>query len=209
MTLAEVFRFEIGYRLRQPSTWVLATVMLGLPFLLMHAINGSSAPLNAPLSLANISAVLGGVGMLVSAAVFGDAAARDVQMRIHSLFYTSPLREAYYLSGRFLGALAVNMVLVLGIPLGLLLASVMPYMSEGKFGPVLPAAYVQAYLLLLVPNVVLIGACMFAAAALTRRVMATYLGGLLLFIASRVGAEECPTPPSRRSSTRLAAPRLR
>ena len=57
--VGEVFRFEVGYRLRQPSTWVYALVLLGIPFLLMHAINGSSQYLNAPLMVANTSAVIG------------------------------------------------------------------------------------------------------------------------------------------------------
>jgi len=191
MTLGEVFRFEVEYRLRQPSTWVYALVLFGIPFLMMHAINGSRLYLNAPVMVANGSAILGGIGMLVTAGIFGDAAARDVQSRMHALFYTSPLREAHYLGGRFLGALAVNAALLLGVPLGLLAASVMPYMEAGKFGPVQPAAYVQTYLLLLLPNLVVIGAFMFAGAALARRSLATYLGGVALFvlgsIAGRLG----------------------
>lgn len=182
MTLGEVFRFEVEYRLRQPSTWVYALVLFGIPFLMMHAINGSGQYLNAPVMVANASAMLGGIAMLVTAGIFGDAAARDVQSRMHALFYTSPLREAHYLGGRFLGGLAVNAALLLGVPLGLLLASVMPYMAAGKFGPVQPAAYVQAYLLLLLPNLVVIGAFMFAAAALTRQSLATYLGGITLYL---------------------------
>ena len=105
---------------------------------------------------------------------------------MHSLFYTSPLRESHYLAGRFLGGLAVNAVLLLGVPLGLLLASVMPYMSAGKFGPVQPLAYVQTYLLVLLPNLIVIGAFMFAAAALTRQALATYLGGIALFVLSLI-----------------------
>ncbi|HZF68011.1 MAG TPA: M1 family aminopeptidase, partial [Gemmatirosa sp.] len=138
--------------------------------------------LNAPEMVMNASAILGSIGMLVSAGVFGDAAARDVHSRMHALFYTSPLREADYVVGRFLGAAAVNAVLLVGIPLGLLLAPVMPYMPQGKFGPVQLAAYVQAYVLMLLPNLVLIGACMFAAAALSRRALATYVGGIALYV---------------------------
>ena len=91
--LGEVFRFEIGYRLRQPSTWVYALVLFGIPFLLLHAINGSSNYLNAPVAVMQMSTILGSVGMLVTAGIFGDAASRDVQTRMHALFYTSPLRE--------------------------------------------------------------------------------------------------------------------
>ncbi|HEY0931357.1 MAG TPA: hypothetical protein VGE27_15660, partial [Gemmatimonas sp.] len=189
MTLAEVFRFEVEYRLRQPSTWVYALVLFGVPFLMMHAINGSGQHLNAPLMIMNIAAVVGGLGMLVTAGVFGDSAARDVQTRMHSLFYTSPLRESHYLTGRCLGALVVNAVMLLGVPLGLMLAAVMPYMQAGKFGPVQPAAYAQTYLLVLLPNMVLIGVCMFAAAALMRQSLATYVGGIALWVLSKAAGE--------------------
>jgi ABC-type transport system involved in multi-copper enzyme maturation permease subunit len=188
-TFAEVFRFEVEYRLRQPSTWVYALVLLGIPFLLLHAIDGSSNYLNAPVAVMQMSAVLGGVGMLITAGIFGDAASRDVQTRMHSLFYTSPLRESEYLTGRFLGGLVVNAVLVMGVPLGLLIASLMPYMSPGKFGPVQLTAYLQTYLLILLPNVIIIGACMFVAAALTRQALATYLGGIALFVLGAVSAD--------------------
>ncbi|MDF1505688.1 hypothetical protein PYV61_22240, partial [Roseisolibacter sp. H3M3-2] len=189
----EVFRFEVGYRLRQPSTWVYALVLFGLPFLLMHAINGSSQYLNAPASVMQASTILGGLAMLVTAGVFGDAASRDVQTRMHALFYTSPLREPHYLGGRFLGGLLVNAVLVAGIPLGLLAASVMPYMEAGKFGPVRPEAYLQAYALVLLPNAAVIGAFMFAAAALTRQTLATYLGGVALFLLGTVAGDVAGT----------------
>ena len=189
MTLLEVFRFEVEYRLRQPSTWVYALVLFGLPFLMMHAIDGSLQFVNAPELMTQVATTIGSLGMLVTAGIFGDAAARDVHWRMHSLFYTSPLRESHYLGGRFLGGLAVNALLVLGIPLGLLLASVMPYMEEGKFGPMQLAAYVQMYVLLLLPNMIIIGTFMFAAAALTRRSLATYAGGIALLVVGLVAGE--------------------
>jgi ABC-type transport system involved in multi-copper enzyme maturation permease subunit len=189
MTLGEVFRFEVGYRVRQPSTWVYALVLLAVPFLLLHAINGSRQYLNAPVAVMQGCVVLGGLGMLITAGIFGDAASRDVQTRMHSLFYTSPVSESHYLAGRFLGGALVNAVLVVAIPLGLLIGSLMPYMSAGKFGPVQLEAYVQAYVLVLLPNVLIIGAFMFATAVLTRQALATYLGGLVLFMLGTIAAD--------------------
>lgn len=77
----------------------------------------------------------------------------------------------------------------MGVLLGLLLASVMPYMSEGKFGPVKLDAYIQAYVQILLPNVIIIGAFMFAAAARTRQALATYLGGIALFVLGTVAGD--------------------
>ena len=78
MTLAEVFRFEVEYRVRQPSTWVYALVLFGIPFLMMHAINGSGQYLNAPVMVMQASTILGSLGMLVTAGIFCDAASPDV-----------------------------------------------------------------------------------------------------------------------------------
>jgi ABC-type transport system involved in multi-copper enzyme maturation permease subunit len=205
MMVREVFRFEVGYRLRQPSTWVYAAVLVGVPFLMLHALTGSRLFLNAPEAVLRTSGILGNIGLLVSAGVVGDAATRDVHSRMHALFYTSPLRERDYVLGRFLGAAAVTAVLLLGIPLGLLLASVMPYAPAGKFGPTRPAAYVQAYVLVLLPNLVLMGACMFAAAALARRALAAYAGGVVLYVLGTL-AERLTDGGSNATLSALADP---
>ena len=69
-------------------------------------------------------ALFGGLfGMLVSAALFGDAAIRDAAAGMDPLLYTTRLRKAEYLGGRFLAALAINAILVLAIPLGFWIAT--------------------------------------------------------------------------------------
>jgi ABC-type transport system involved in multi-copper enzyme maturation permease subunit len=178
----EVFRFEVAYRLRNPSTWIYGLLLLGIPFLLMHAVDGASSYMNSPENVASMSSMFGMFGMLVTAALFGDAATRDVQTGMHPLFYTAPLREAEYLGGRFLGALAVNAVLLAGVPLGLLAASLMPYQDPRTFGPFQAGAYVQPYLLFLLPGLVLTAAILFAVAALSRQTLPAYLCGIGLFV---------------------------
>ncbi|UJH91661.1 hypothetical protein LZ575_02940 [Antarcticibacterium sp. 1MA-6-2] len=44
--------------------------------------------------------VIGGlIWLIIGASVAGEAAARDVQMRIHPLIYTSPVKKLNYLGG--------------------------------------------------------------------------------------------------------------
>ncbi|HYW11712.1 MAG TPA: hypothetical protein VE871_07125, partial [Longimicrobium sp.] len=182
MKLGEVFRFEIEYRLRRGSTWVYGGMLLGLSFLMLHIVNGSSSRVNSPEMVATISSIVSLVGMLVTAALFGEAATRDIQSRMHPLMYTSPMRTAEYLGGRFLGTLVVNAVMLLGIPLGQLIAAQMPYLDRQMFGPFIPGAYVQPYLLFLLPNMVLAAALLFALAALARQMLPAFLGGMGLFV---------------------------
>jgi ABC-2 type transport system permease protein len=184
MKLGEVFRFEIEYRLGRLSTWIYGGLLLVLPFLMLHIVDGSSSHVNSPQMVATVSSIVGLVGMLVTAALFGDAATRDVQWKMHPLVYSTPIRKAEYLGGRFLAALAINAVFLLFVPLGQLIAAQMPYMDPRMFGPFQPGAYLQPYLLFLLPNLVLTGAILFTVAALARQLLPAFLGGIGLFVVS-------------------------
>ncbi len=178
----EVFRFEIEYRLRRVSTWIYGGLLVLVPFLLLHALDGAGSQLNGPHSVFMGTLISGLVGMLVTAALFGDAATRDLETGMHPLIYSSSVRKAEYLGGRFLGAFALNAVLLLGIPLGQILGAAMPYMDPKMFGPFQLAAYVQPYLLLLLPNLLLVGAVLFALAVLTRQVLPAFMGSVGIFV---------------------------
>lgn len=180
--LGEVFRFEVEYRLRRVSTWIYGGLLLLVPFLLLHAVNGAGGYLNSPEGVATATSVVGMLGMLVTAALFGDAATRDLQTGMHPLMFSTPIRRADYLGGRFLGALLVNAVLLFGVPLGQIIAAAMPYMDPRMFGPFRLDGYVQAYVLLLLPNLLLTAAILFTLASLRRQMLPAFLGGIGLFI---------------------------
>jgi ABC-type transport system involved in multi-copper enzyme maturation permease subunit len=180
--LGEVFRFELEYTIRRATTWIYAAVLFCPAFLMVSASAGRGlAHVNAPASLAEFSVFVGLFGTLVSAALFADAAVRDVEVGMDPLLFTSPLGEAEYLGGRFLAALAVNAVVLTAIPLGLMAATLM-YQNPEQFGPLQVGAYLQPFLVFLLPNLVLVGAILFTIATLARQVIPVYLGAIALFI---------------------------
>ncbi|HYO14267.1 MAG TPA: M1 family aminopeptidase [Thermoanaerobaculia bacterium] len=190
MRFGEVFRYEFGYRLRSPSTWAYAAFL----FLVMcwglaaTADGGEVVKANSPQGVAQGTVLFGGLfGLLVSAALFGDAAIRDVTSGMDPLLYTTRLRKAEYLGGRFLAALAMNAIVVLAIPLGLFVATV-TIAEADAVGPNRLAAYVQPLLLLLLPNLVLVGAILFTIGALARQTIPVYLGAIGIFISYMVAA---------------------
>ena len=86
--------------------------------------------------------VIGGlIWLVMGAAIAGEAAARDVQMRMHPLTYTTPVTKLNYLGGRFLAAFAVNSLLLLSLPLGVLLSFYLPGMDQEELLPFRPWAY--------------------------------------------------------------------
>ena len=135
-----------------------------------------------PEPFAEFTLGLGMFGLLVSAALFGDAVVRDVQTGMDPLLFASSLRKVEYLGGRFLAALAINAVVLVAVPLGLAAATLMPFFDPAVFVPFRAAAYVQPYLLALLPNLVLAGAILFTTGVLSRQVIPVYLGAIGIII---------------------------
>lgn len=185
MKWLEIVRFELVYQLRRRSTWLFFGVFL-LP--LMGQMNGEVLEarsgenlFNAPLSVALSSVTMTLIALLVIAAVAGDAATRDVQARVEPLMHAAPVGRAAYLGGRFLGAFLVGALLLTAVPLALLLTPLLHPGLEAEFvGPFRPAVYLQSYFLLIVPNVFVATALLFALATLVRHTMGSYLGAAMV-----------------------------
>ncbi|HYF65868.1 MAG TPA: ABC transporter permease, partial [Herpetosiphonaceae bacterium] len=186
MKLWEIFRFELAYQARRVTTWLCFVVLLLFAFWIMGASRPTDDAVfqNAPFGIA-FATVLGGVvWLLIAASIAGDAAARDAQTRMHPLMYTAPVSKAAYLGGRFLAAFALNGLLLLAVPAGLLLALLTPAVAVESLAPFRPAAYITAYGLIALPLAFVATAIQFALAALSRRPMASYLASVLLLISS-------------------------
>lgn len=193
MKLREVCRFEAVYQLRQVSTWIYFAVLLALSFLMSVGVLEQEARrgdvhIDAPIAVATAMAMISMIGALVTAALVGDAATRDVRSRMQPLLFTAPQSKAAYLGGRFLAAFLVNALLMTAAPAGLLLASRLPYVAD-LTGPFQPAAYLQAYLYIALPNVFVTAAILFSLAALSRHALASYLGGAALFLGNALTEE--------------------
>ncbi|GAB3163360.1 ABC transporter permease/M1 family aminopeptidase [Telluribacter humicola] len=127
--------------------------------------------------------VIGGlIWLLMGASICGEAAARDVQMRMHPLIYTTPVSKLNYLGGRFLAAFGVNALLVLALPVGLLLSFYLPGMEQDALLPFRPWAYLSVFLIIALPNAFVATALQFTFAVLSRQVMVSYMASLLLAI---------------------------
>ncbi|MEX2572634.1 MAG: M1 family aminopeptidase [Gemmatimonadota bacterium] len=194
-TLFSIARFELRYYLTRISSWVYFALFFAVAFLIMCAIGGAfpsvnmavggsggNVYVNSPRSLLAQVMTVSVFGFIVTAALLGNSVFRDFEHRMHPLFFTTPISRFDYLGGRFLGALAANAVVFLGIPLGMLVASIMPFLDAERLGPIRLAAYFHPYAIGVLPNLLLTGALFFALAALTRQMLANYVGGVVLLV---------------------------
>src|SRR5262249_20882006 len=130
---------------------------------------------NAPSVLALVTTICNVLWVLMASAVAGEAAARDAQTRMVPLVYTAPINKTSYLGGRFLAALALNALMLLMAPVGMLLALGVPRVEPELLGPFRPAAYLSTYVFLALTTACVATAIQFSLALLSRRSVTAYL----------------------------------
>ncbi|NML63762.1 ABC transporter permease subunit [Hymenobacter sp. RP-2-7] len=193
-----IFLFELKYRLRRPATWIYFLVLALLTGLLVaaaggvfgSAINislggdGQTVKINSPFSVSLIVSTISVFGIVIASSLMGNPVYRDFETRSHSLFYTKPISKWGYLGGRFLGSYVVAALVFSGILVGAAVAGVLPGIEADRFLKVAPAGtYLWPYLLLVLPNLLFCGAIFFTMATLTRNILSTYIGAVLLLVA--------------------------
>lgn len=191
MKFQRIFALEFRYQLRQLTTWLYFGIVLGFAFLVVignyiYDARDGYFLLNAPIVIAEIMVLSSVHWLLIGGSVAGDAAARDVHTRMHLLTYTASSSKAAYLGGRFLAALALNSIIMLAIPVGLLLAIYGTGVEADIMGPFRVTAYLTSFFFIVLPNTFFATAIQFSVGVLSRRAMGGYLGGAVLFVAAYV-----------------------
>ena len=180
MMLPAIARFEFRYLLRNPLLWLTAAVTFVLFFVgISSGLElGSEGGLLANASFATVKNYLmtSLSFMFATTAFVASAAIRDDETGYGPIIRSTPITKFEYLTGRFLGAFALAALCLLFLPLGMVLGSMMPWADPATIGPNRLGDHVYGYLAVALPNLFVHSAIFFALAAITRSMMATYLG---------------------------------
>ncbi|HKP30380.1 MAG TPA: hypothetical protein VJU15_13295, partial [Gemmatimonadales bacterium] len=183
-----IYRFEVGYHLRRPTTYMFLFVFFLLPFMVtgtdVVTMTGANAQVknNAPVVIAQLELIMVLFGQTILTALVGIAALRDYQVGSHELLFTTPITRGAYLGGRFLGVLTVVLLLQLAVPLGAMAGTMMPWVDQDKLLPFSAATYFQPMVKLVLPSVLLTTAILFAVGALSRNLFVIYTQGMALLV---------------------------
>jgi ABC-type transport system involved in multi-copper enzyme maturation permease subunit len=186
--------FDIAQRLRRLSTYIYFGVFfaLGCLFTLMSGGAFSNASvdfgtggkvlINSPYALNSVITYICFFGIIITAAIAGQATYQDIDNNSAVFFYTSPITKLDYLGGRFLAAFAVQVLIFISVGLGTWFGTVLPWLDKTRLGPQMAAAYFQPYLINVLPNLLFLTAIFFALAALTRKMLPVYVASVLVLI---------------------------
>lgn len=180
--LREIVRFECAVQVRR-ATFPIACGIFGLLGfgLAASGFGPGNLPLNAPYTVALSTGLLSLAAIFLAAAFSTDAVVRDVEQRTEEIVHATPVGRAPLLLGRFLGSSAVAVAAALPLLPGLLLGASMPWHDPARLGPVDLLAYLWPAAILLLPNILLAAAALFAVAALTRRALAGHIAAVALY----------------------------
>jgi hypothetical protein len=185
MLIASLAAFEIRYQLKNPVFWVSAAIFLLIGFGLSASDSVSfgtpgSVHENSPFAVTSALAILAAFYLFVITSFVANAVVRDDVTGFGPMIRATPVGRTQFLAGRFLGGLAIAILGYITVPLGIALGAAMPWVDPETVGPGGFATYAWPFLVIAVPNIVLSSALLFSLATLTRSMLASYIGVLVL-----------------------------
>ncbi|MEM7474943.1 MAG: M1 family aminopeptidase [Planctomycetota bacterium] len=141
---------------------------------------------NSPFTIQMMYSAMSTIAIIMTAAFVNGAASRDFQYNTHQLIFTKPIGKLSYVMGRFCGSVLVAILPMLGVSLGILLASGMPWNEPENWGPIYWSAHFWGLLALAIPNTLIVGALLFAVAVYTRSTMAAFISAIVLLVGSSI-----------------------
>jgi hypothetical protein len=195
-------RFELSYYLRQPSFYVVGLLLFLISFLSVASDNvsiggGGEVFKNGPYAIGQNLLILSIFAMFLVVNFVGSSAVRNQQHQMEELIYSKPISPFAYQFGRFFGSYLVVLLVYIAVPLGMLLASFMPWVDASRFGPTNLSFYAHNYLVMSVPTFFIISALFYAIAARFRSMMALYLIAVVLLVLYAVSGSVTRLPEYR------------
>ncbi|RNJ61883.1 MAG: aminopeptidase [Porphyrobacter sp. IPPAS B-1204] len=185
MLTASLAAFEIRYQLKNPVFWVSVAIFLLIGFGLSASDNVSfgtpgSVHENSPYAVTFVLAVLATFYLFVITSFVANAVVRDDVTGFGPMIRATPVGRTQFLAGRFLGGLVIALLGYIAVPLGIALGAAMPWVDPETVGPGGFATYAWPFLVIAVPNIILSSAVLFSLATITRSMLASYIGVLVL-----------------------------
>ncbi|MEM9884629.1 MAG: M1 family aminopeptidase [Bacteroidota bacterium] len=184
----EFFTFDFKNRFKQPMVYIFFFINFALilsAVLLDDVVVGrgmGNVDINSPYSIMQYAALMSLIAVIMTTAFMNTSALRDYKNKYDQILFTTPLRKFGYLFGRFSSGVLISVIPLLGVFLAIMIAPIFPAAADDKVGALQLAPYINSFFIFILPNTLLVGAIIFALAALFRNTIISFLGALLLLV---------------------------
>lgn len=188
----EFFIQEVRRGLRQPMVYIFFFVIALLVFGAVASdnviIGGSVGNVhkNAPYVVSFYTLVMTLLGLLIAAAFFNNAALRDHEYDFQQILFSTPINKFSFYFGRFTGAWLLATLPLLGVYLGVIIASwiAVPagWLDAERLGAIPYDAFFKSYFIVVWPNMLFAGAVIFALAIRWKSTIISFTGALAIIV---------------------------
>ncbi|MEO1045554.1 MAG: M1 family aminopeptidase [Pseudomonadota bacterium] len=208
---AKIATFELRYQLKNPVFWVVSILFFLLTFGAMTVDgiqigSGGNVNANSPVAIIRIHLIQTLFFMFVTTAFVANVIVRDDESGFGPMVRSTRVRKFDYLIGRFAGAFLAASIAFLTVPIAIWLGSLMPWLDPETLGPNRFSHYAFAYIVMALPGIFLTSCIFFAVATLTRSMMYSYLGVVVLLVLYIVFNVSTDNMPELRDLTGYADP---
>ncbi len=181
--LKDIIRFEWHYHTRQVAFLAAAALFFFFGFVVTATGFGpDNVNINSPYSIAQSIGLLSLLSVFILANFCANAVVRDRETRMEEIIFTTSVRKLPFLLGRFTGSFLAALTAFSTTVLGMLLARFMPWQDADRLGAVHPTHYLWALAVIAVPNMLFAAVTLFALSTVTRSVLASYAGSVLIYV---------------------------
>ncbi len=143
---------------------------------------GGKVLITSPYALNGVITFICFFGIVITAAIAGQATYQDIDSNSAVFFYTAPITKFDYLGGRFLAAFAIQVLIFSSVGLGAWIGTLTPWLDKTRVGPQMVGAYFQPYFINVLPNLLFLTAIFFALSTLSRKMLPVYVASVLVLI---------------------------
>jgi len=209
-----IFRHELKYWFKNPSVYVYAVaillmatgIMAGISGVFGEESSGFKGISNAPLQLYSFITLFNKLLLLLLPAIIGNGIYRDYASKTDRILYTYPFSKAGYLSGKFLSAFTVVILISAMAGMGLFIGTLLPGVDASLIAPYDLQVYLQLYGTYLLPNLLFSGILVFTVVAFSRNIYAGFITAVVLLIGREILARLAGSPESNWSPALLLDP---
>ncbi|ARV06184.1 hypothetical protein BTO04_05470 [Polaribacter sp. SA4-10] len=187
-----IFKQELKYWFNKPAFYIYLSIFLLLSLFLaatsagifdsLTATTGSSNIVNSPIGISGLFNGLTTFIFFLFPSIIGVSVYRDYQSEMHTILYSYPFTKANYLFAKFLSSILVVVIIATVIGLGMFIGFRLPGTNAEIVGNFNGLAYLQSYLVYIIPNILLFGAIVFGVVTFTRNIAAGFITVVLLML---------------------------
>ncbi|WP_188654325.1 ABC transporter permease/M1 family aminopeptidase [Yeosuana aromativorans] len=202
-----IYIHELKYWFKKPAFYIYMAIFLLLSLFLsassagifdfLTVTTGSSKVVNSPIGINGLFNGMATFIFFLFPSIIGVSIYRDFKSEMHTILYSYPFSKANYLFAKFISGITVVTLIVLVIGLGMYVGFRLPGTNQDLVGPFVLQAYLQAYFVYIIPNILLFGAIVFAVVAFSRNIAAGFIVVVLLMLIQGILSNLLSDPENR------------